>query len=94
LPPQPSGFSCPPTSFRSRGKELPGRPALARSITRGAIREPHEVFAPDDATVEHLLDRNPWAYSVLGKVVDAFNATLDRYPLISLGTPDPYKPPR
>jgi hypothetical protein len=31
---------------------------------------------------------------VLGKVVDDFNAGLARYPLIPLGTPDPYQPPR
>jgi hypothetical protein len=99
-----------PPVFRARLRHLgaEGRDSLAgqpwrgrlpvarfdRLDTRAPEREPHEVFAPDDATVEHLLDLNPWAYSVLGKVVDAFNATLDRYPLISLGTPDPYKPPR
>jgi hypothetical protein len=39
-------------------------------------------------------DLQPWAPSVLGKVVDDFNATLKQYPLIPLGTPDPYTPPR
>ena len=39
-------------------------------------------------------DLNPWAESVLGKVVDDFNAGLEKYPLIPLGTPDPYRPPR
>ena len=41
-----------------------------------------------------IKDLNPWAESVLGKVVDEFNATLEKYPLIPLGTPDPYTPPR
>jgi hypothetical protein len=41
-----------------------------------------------------IKDLNPWAFSILGKVVDDFNATLERYPPIPLGTPDPYKPPR
>lgn len=41
-----------------------------------------------------IKDLNPWAESVLGKVVDDFDASLDRYPLIPLGTPDPYAPPR
>ncbi len=41
-----------------------------------------------------LKDLNPWAESVLGKVVDDFNASLVRHPLIPLGTPDPYEPPR
>jgi arylsulfatase len=39
-------------------------------------------------------DLNPWAESLLGKVVDEFNASLEKYPLILLGTPDPYMPPR
>ncbi len=41
-----------------------------------------------------IKDLNPWAKSVLGKVVDDFNESLARYPLIPLGTPDPYVPPR
>jgi arylsulfatase len=41
-----------------------------------------------------IKDLNPWAESVLGKVVDDFNRSLERYPLIPLGTPDPYQPPR
>jgi arylsulfatase len=41
-----------------------------------------------------IKDLNPWSESVLGKVVDDFNASLEKYPLIPLGTPDPYKPPR
>jgi len=39
-----------------------------------------------------IKDLNPWAESALGKVVDDFNASLTRYPLIPLGTPDPYEP--
>jgi arylsulfatase A-like enzyme len=41
-----------------------------------------------------IKDFNPWAESVLGKIVTEFNATLEKYPLIPLGTPDPYTPPR
>jgi arylsulfatase len=41
-----------------------------------------------------IKDLHPWAPSVMGKVVDDFNATLKQYPLIPLGTPDPYTPPR
>jgi arylsulfatase len=40
-----------------------------------------------------IKDLNPWAESVLGKVIEEFNATLRTYPLIPLGTPDPYEPP-
>lgn len=41
-----------------------------------------------------IKDLHPWAPGVLGKVVDDFNATLKQYPLIPLGTPDPYTPSR
>ena len=41
-----------------------------------------------------IKDLHPWAASVIGKVVDDFNATLTKYPLIPLGTPDPYAPPK
>jgi arylsulfatase A-like enzyme len=41
-----------------------------------------------------IKDLNPWAASVFGKIVDEFNATLEKYPLIPMGTPDPYHPPR
>jgi arylsulfatase A-like enzyme len=37
-------------------------------------------------------DVNPWAESALGKLVEDFNATLVKYPLIPLGSPDPYTP--
>jgi arylsulfatase len=39
-------------------------------------------------------DLNPWAESLLGRVVDEFNASLEKHPLIPLGTPDPYEPAR
>jgi arylsulfatase len=38
-------------------------------------------------------DLNPWAESVMGRVVDELNASLEKYPPIPLGTPDPYVPP-
>ena len=41
-----------------------------------------------------IKDLNPWAESALGRIVTDFNASLEKYPLIPLGTPDPYKPPR
>jgi arylsulfatase len=39
-------------------------------------------------------DANPWVPSAIGRLVDDFWATVDRYPLIPAGTPDPYRPPR
>jgi arylsulfatase len=41
-----------------------------------------------------IKDLNPWAESLLGRVVDEFNASLEKYPLVPLGAPDPYEPPR
>jgi arylsulfatase A-like enzyme len=38
-------------------------------------------------------DANPWVPSAIGKLVDDFWATVDKYPLIPVGTPDPYQPP-
>jgi arylsulfatase A-like enzyme len=40
-----------------------------------------------------LKDFNPWVLSAIGKIVDDFWATVDRYPLIPVGAPDPYSPP-
>jgi arylsulfatase len=39
-----------------------------------------------------IKDANPWAESVLGKVVSDFMATTEKFPLIPVGTPDPYSP--
>jgi hypothetical protein len=38
-------------------------------------------------------DENPWVPSAIGKLVGDFWATVDTYPLIPPGTPDPYQPP-
>jgi arylsulfatase A-like enzyme len=38
-------------------------------------------------------DANPWVPSAIGKLVDDFWATVDKYPLIPVGTADPYQPP-
>ena len=40
-----------------------------------------------------IKDANPWVPSAIGKLVDDFWATVDKYPLIPVGTPDPYQPP-
>jgi arylsulfatase len=39
-------------------------------------------------------DANPWAQSVMDKIVADFNATLERYPNVPVGAPDPYTPPK
>ena len=40
-----------------------------------------------------IKDANPWVPSAIGKIVNDFWATVDKYPLIPVGTPDPYQPP-
>ncbi len=39
-------------------------------------------------------DFNPWARSVMDKIVADFEATTERYPHVPSGAPDPYVPPR
>jgi arylsulfatase len=38
-------------------------------------------------------DANPWVPTAIGKLVSDFWATVDKYPLIPTGAPDPYVPP-
>jgi hypothetical protein len=40
-----------------------------------------------------IKDANPWVPSAIGKLVDDFWATVDKYPLIPVGAPDPDQPP-
>jgi arylsulfatase len=39
-------------------------------------------------------DFNPWVVSVIDTIVRNFWTTVDKYPLIPVGTPDPYTPRR
>lgn len=40
-----------------------------------------------------IKDANPWAQSVMDKLVADFNATVERYPHVPVGARDPYVPP-
>ena len=40
-----------------------------------------------------IKDANPWVPSAIGKIVSDFWATVEKYPLIPVGAPDPYTPP-
>lgn len=40
-----------------------------------------------------IKDANPWAQSVMDKIVADFNATTERYPHVPQNAPDPYVPP-
>jgi arylsulfatase len=41
-----------------------------------------------------LLDLNPWALSVMNKLVADFQESVVRYPSVPMGAPDPYMPPQ
>ena len=41
-----------------------------------------------------IKDANPWAQSVMDKIVADFNATTERYPHVPQNAPDPYVPPK
>ncbi|MEW5916311.1 MAG: arylsulfatase [Gemmatimonadota bacterium] len=39
-----------------------------------------------------IKDYNPWALTAIAKLVNDFRTTFDKYPVIPVGTPDPYTP--
>ena len=41
-----------------------------------------------------VLQANPWALSVMNKLVAEFNESAERYPHVPKGAADPYVPPR
>ncbi len=41
-----------------------------------------------------IKDANPWAQSVMDRLVEEFRATTTRYPHVPPNTPDPYEPPK
>jgi arylsulfatase len=41
-----------------------------------------------------IKDANPWAQSVMDRIVAEFTATTERYPHVPANAPDPYVPPR
>jgi arylsulfatase A-like enzyme len=48
-------------------------------------------FDPKEET--DIKDFNPWVISAIDAIVKNFWTTVDRYPLIPVGAPDPYAPP-
>lgn len=63
----------------------PGRP-VARTMKLFNLRS-------DPKEETDVKDANPWAETVMGRIVSDFEASLEKHPLIPLGTPDPYTPP-
>jgi arylsulfatase len=41
-----------------------------------------------------IKDANPWVVTAIDKIVSDFWATTEQYPVIPVGAPDPYSPPR
>ena len=52
----------------------------------------HLLSDPREET--DIKDANPWAQSVMDKLVAEFTATTERYPHVPPNAPDPYTPPR
>ena len=64
--------------------------------TEGEAREPlMRLFnmRSDPKEETDVKDANPWARSLMDKLVADFEATTERYPHVVGGTPDPYTPP-
>ncbi|OLE82320.1 MAG: hypothetical protein AUF76_09870 [Acidobacteria bacterium 13_1_20CM_2_65_9] len=41
-----------------------------------------------------IKDANPWVQSVTDRILNEFNATIQRYPHVPPNAPDPYLPPK
>jgi arylsulfatase len=48
----------------------------------------------DPGEESDIKDANPWAQSVMDKIVAEFQATTERYPHVPPNAPDPYVPPK
>jgi arylsulfatase len=65
--------------------------------------EPGQTVAPlmrlfnlrsDPKEESDVKDANPWAQSVMDRIIAEFVATTERYPHVPMNAPDPYTPPR
>ncbi len=66
-------------------QDEPGRP-VERTMKLFNLRS-------DPKEETDIKDANPWVPIAIAKLVSDFWATVDTYPLIPVGTPDPYQPP-
>ena len=64
-----------------------GAPAVAPLMRLFNLRS-------DPKEESDIKDANPWAQSVMDKIVANFTATTERYPHVPRGAPDPYTPPK
>ena len=64
----------------------------------GAVPNPPSMrlfnLRSDPAEETDIKDFNPWAISVMDKLVADFIATTQKYPHVPANAPDPYVPPR
>jgi arylsulfatase len=65
------------------------------SSTGGAVPPLMRLFnlRSDPKEESDVKDANPWAQSVMDKIVAEFNATTEKYPHVPPNAPDPYSPP-
>ena len=77
-------FSC----TVSRAALMTGRYAIRTGATQAA------GFTLWEVTIAEALDANPWVQSVTDRIVNEFNATIQRFPHVPPSTPDPYQPPK
>jgi arylsulfatase A-like enzyme len=66
-------------------QDEPGRP-VERTMKLFNLRS-------DPKEETDIKDANPWVPGAIAKIVSDFWATVEKYPLIPVGTPDPYQPP-
>ena len=57
------------------------------------VAELEQELRSDPKEETDVKDANPWARSLMDKLVADFEATTERYPHVVGGTPDPYVPP-
>ena len=71
---------------------------LRLSAGVGQSRRPRRMtlfnLRSDPKEESDIKDANPWAQSVMDKIVADFMATTELYPHVPEGAPDPYIPPK
>jgi arylsulfatase len=70
--------------------------AFQPSSSGGAVPPLMRLFnlLSDPKEESDVKDANPWAQSVMDRLVAEFNATTERYPHVPPNAPDPYVPPK
>ena len=88
-------FTERPDSARSSGRTGSSTTRFIRSRARRLSRRLMRLFnlRSDPGEETDIKDANPWAQSVMDKIVADFMATTVQYPNVPANAPDPYVPP-